>query len=189
MKDREFLKKIRTLQESGKKISLTEFPITIEDTKKTNVLTLIKESSILREDDNIQTVDPEEQREEENKFKDIVSKLVKFEPIRVHSENVEWSGHLIREKIDWNFSLDDTVGCYIYTTELIQLRDEVLEVLKKLRGYYDVWADEWSNRLTGGTSETEEVVSTEEEFTTEVEGGEEAGFGGEEAGFGGEAEF
>ena len=38
----------------------------------------------LEEEEEIQTVDPDEQREEESKFKDIVSKLVKFEPIKVH---------------------------------------------------------------------------------------------------------
>jgi hypothetical protein len=145
MNEREFLKKIRNLQESGKKIGLTEMPI-ITEKKEKSVIQLLMEN-------NIQTIEPDEQREEENKFKDIVSKLVKFNPIKVHTENVEWSGHLIRENIDWYFSLDDTIGCYIDTTELIQLRDETLEVLKKLRGYYDVWSDEWSNRLTGGSSE------------------------------------
>ena len=137
---------------------------------------------MLIKEEEIQTVEPDEQKDEENKFKDIVSKLVKFNPIKVHKENVEWSGHLIREKIDWTFSLDDTIGCYVYTTELIQLRDEVLEVLKKLRGYYDVWSDEWSSRLTGSeTQDSEKIqVDTEEggEFGAE-EGGE---FGTEEGG-------
>ncbi len=66
------------------------------------------------------------------------------------------------------------------------MRDEVLEVLKKLRGYYDVWADEWSSRLTGGAP-SEEDVEEGGEFGTE-EGGEfgaeEGGeFGAEEGGF------
>jgi hypothetical protein len=156
MDDREFLKKIRRIHESGNKIELTEFPFGVDKLEVKNkqeiLVRLIKESRSLNEED-IQTIEPDEQRDEESKFKDVVSKLVKFEPIKVHRENVEWSGHLIREKIDWYFSLDDTIGCYVDTTELIQLRDETLEVLKKLRGYYDVWSDEWSNRLTGGSAE------------------------------------
>ena len=144
MDDREFLNKIRKIQGSDNKISLTEMTVDSVtppfENKKKQLNRLLKESNLLNED--IQTLDAQEQKEEESKFKDIVSKLVKFEPIKVYPENVEWSGTLIREKIDWTFSLDDTVGCYIYTTELIQLRDEVLEVLKKLRGYYDVWADD-----------------------------------------------
>ena len=123
MDDRKFLDKIRRLQESNQKINVTDFPV---NNKKNVALLMESEASKLireSEEDEIQTVEPDEQREEESKFKDIVSKLVKFEPIKVHSENVEWSGHLIREKIDWYFSLDDTIGCYIDTTELIQLRN------------------------------------------------------------------
>lgn len=182
MDEREFLGKIRKLQESGKKINVTDFPV---NKRQKNMAQLMVEESeplqLLFEED-IQTLDPEEQREEENKFKDIVSKLVKFNPIKVHKENVEWSGHLIREKIDWTFSLDDTVGCYVYTTELIQLRDEVLEVLQKLRGYYDVWADDWGSRLTGGSSEDNTEVTNE---FGEEEGVEEEGFGSEETEEGG----
>tara|TARA_R110000823_G_scaffold284101_1_gene402229 strand:+ start:128 stop:685 length:558 start_codon:yes stop_codon:yes gene_type:complete len=185
MDNREFLNKIRRLQESGQKIGLTDFPVNNQ-----NNIALLMESKAqkLIKEEEIQTVEPDEQKDEENKFKDIVSKLVKFNPIKVHKENVEWSGHLIREKIDWTFSLDDTIGCYVYTTELIQLRDEVLEVLKKLRGYYDVWSDEWSGRLTGSALPDEESEfgaeegAEESEFGAE-EGTEEGGFGTEEGGF------
>lgn len=166
MDDRKFLQKIRKIQESGKKISLTE--------------TVVYGNKKLLKEDEIQTLQADEQREEENKFKDIVSKLVKFNPIKVHKENVEWSGHLIREKIDWYFSLDDTVGCYIDTTDLIQLRDETLEVLKKLRGYYDVWSDEWGGRLTGSESKEGDMGTEGGEMGTE---GGEASTGGE-SGFG-----
>lgn len=187
MDDRKFLNKIRRLQESGQKIGLTNLPV-----GKNHLMMLVEASQkpqyLLKEED-VQTIEPDEQRDEENKFKDIVSKLVKFEPIRVHAENVEWSGHLIREKIDWHFSLDDTIGCYVATTELIQLRDETLEVLKKLRGYYDVWSDEWSSRLTGVNPN--EGGEEETEFGGEETGTEEGGFGGETGGeeAGGEFEF
>jgi hypothetical protein len=173
MNDREFLKKIRKLHESGERIELTNFPV--------NSVGVISESknkfrNLLNEQD-IQTVEPDEQRDEESKFKDIVSKLVKFKPIKVHKENVEWSGYLIREKIDWYFSLDDTIGCYIDTTELIQLRDETLEVLKKLRGYYDVWSEEWSNRLTGGSADEENLEGEDGLSADEGDSQNQSGFG------------
>ena len=185
MNDREFLKKIRSLIDNGQKISVTEMSVgsenIITESKINQIKRLINENKSLIKEEEIQTIDPDEQREEESKFKDVVSKLVKFNPIKVHKENVEWSGHLIREKIDWYFSLDDTIGCYIDTTDLIQLRDETLETLKKLRGYYDVWSDEWSNRLTGGsageTESTEDLEMGGEEPTAEEGGEEEAGFG------------
>jgi hypothetical protein len=177
MNEREFLKKIRRLQESGQKIGLTDIPV--GHNSNNGLLNEHSNKKFLKEEDYIQTIDAEEQREEENKFKDIVSKLVKFRPIKVHKENVEWSGHLIREKIDWHFSLDDTVGCYIDTTDLIQLTDDTLEVLKKLRGYYDVWSDDWSSRLVGSPTDEE----GEEEVGFDTETGDEGGFGDEEGGF------
>ena len=170
MDERKFLEKIRRLQESGKVIGLTNFPVKGYGNKTGGLLNESEMSQGIEIGDGTQVVDKEEQRDEENKFKDIVSKLVKFNPIKVHPENVEWSGHLIREKIDWNFSLDDTIGCYIHTTELIQLRDETLQVLKKLRGYYDVWSDEWSSRLTGSSKEEAEKTEVEVDFNFEDDG-------------------
>lgn len=165
MNEREFLKKIRSLQESNTKIEEVSVEkirkILSENENNSYVGTQEVETS----NDEIETITPEEQREEENKFKDIVSKLCEFEMIKVHEQNVEWSGYLIREKIEWTFSLDDKVGCYIKTgrtgqTDFFQLIDENLEVIKKLRGFYDVWSDEWASRLTGSSGS----ASTENEF-------------------------
>ncbi len=196
MDERQFLDRIRKMKENGQKIGLTEMKTIEEDKKKiisewedagvSDVQLLAEETIDLDELDNVdvQNLDPDEQREEENNFKDTVSKLVKFEKVKVHRENVEWSGHLIREKIDWVFSLDDTIGCYIDTTDFTQLRDETLETLKKLRGYYDVWSDEWSGRLTGTpSSEEPEMEMPGEDIGMETPGGEEFGAeGGQEGG-------
>jgi len=170
MDERKFLAKIRRLQESGERISLTELPVKKEETKS-----VISESKYNLNENEIQTIEADEQRDEENKFRDTVSNLVKFQPIKVHKENVEWSGYLVREKIQWNYSLSESTGCYIQSvgednvSSSIQLTDDTLEVIKKLRGYYDVWSDEWSARLTGG--------SAEENATEEGSGEEAGGFG------------
>jgi hypothetical protein len=167
MDERKFLSKIRKLQESGEKIGLTEFPSKLKDGDKF----LMSENKIILKEDDVQTVEPDEQRDEENKFRDTVTNLVKFQPIKVHKENVVWSGYLVREKIRWNYSLDESVGCYIQsmgeddTSSSIQLTDETLTVIKKIRGYYDVWSEEWASRLTGGSAE-----ETGEEGTTGGEG-------------------
>lgn len=161
---RELLGKIRKLQNENQQISLTSFA----DGKK--VITENK-SRLLKEED-FQEVTPDEQREEENKFKDTVSKLVKFDKMKVYRQNVEWSGMLVREKIKWVFSLNENNGCYISieSEDMLQLTLEVIETLKKLNGYYSVWSDEWSSRLTGTPTEGGE------EGTTETEGGTETGF-------------
>jgi hypothetical protein len=160
---RELLGRIRKLQNENQQIGLTSFA----DGKK-----IIKEQNIrLLKEEEFQDITPEEQREEENKFKDTVSKLVKFEKMKVYRQNVEWSGQLVREKIKWVFSLNESNGCYISieSQDMLQLTMEVIETLKKLKGYYDVWSDEWSARLTGTTTE---------------EGGEEGGTEVPEGGFG-----
>jgi hypothetical protein len=167
MDNRKFLDKIRKLQDSGKKIGLTEIGV--------NTNNLINESRnkfLLTEEE--QTIQPDEQKEEENKFKDIVSKLVKFEPIVVYPENVTWEGMLVREKIKWVFSLDETNGCYISIegSDMLQLTMDSVDTLKKLRSYYEVWSDEWSSRLTGAKQSEE---STEEPMGGEEPVGDELG--------------
>lgn len=172
MDDRKFLQKIRQLQESGKKIGLTELPL--EGRKKLNENL---DRKLLSEEDS-QTLEPSEQQSEEKAFKDKVSQLVKFEPIEVHKENVEWQGNLIREKIQWTFSLDDKVGCYIQSMSddgeivPIQLTDDIIDTIRRLRVYYDIWSETWASRLTGGEKEegTEETPELGGE-TTGTEGG------------------
>ena len=171
MDDRKFLEKIRRLQESGQKIELTQFP-----TQNDKFLLENKTKRFLLENE-VQNLQPSEQQEEEAAFKDKVSQLVKFEPITVHKENVEWQGNLIREKIQWNFSLDEKVGCYIQSLnddgELtpIQLTDDTIQTIRQLRVYYDVWSDKWASRLTGGKQEEEITPETGEATAETGEGG------------------
>ena len=75
--------------------------------------------------------------------------------MKVYRQNVEWSGELVREKVRWVFSLNESNGCYISieSEDMLQLTMDVIETFKKLKGYYDVWSDEWSTRLTGKPTE------------------------------------
>ena len=221
MDSREFLNKIRKMQESGQSIKLTEmkdidankdngksklmeniykFPVITEgniteveqtrvmqfdlknsgdikalqqmldkgvDSKKITVGTdgtiQISEARRLfeneefnnyEEDEEGQDISPDEQREEENAFKGKVSQLVEFEKIKVFTKTVTWSGRLVREGINWSYTLDDKIGCFISTNDddTLQLTDDMLTVIKDIRAYYDIWSDEWSSRLTGGPS-------------------------------------
>jgi hypothetical protein len=151
---RDLLGKIRKLQNENLQIELTTFG----DGKK--VITEQK-GRLLKEED-FQEITADEQREEENKFKDTVSKLVKFDKMKVYKQNVEWSGELVREKIKWVYSLNENNGCYISiaSEDMLQLTMEVIETLKKVKGYYDVWSDEWGARLTGTPTEGGEGEGT-----------------------------
>jgi len=168
---RDLLGKIRKLQNENQQISLN----TINDGKK-----IITEQKVrLLKEEDFQEITPDEQREEENKFKDTVSKLVKFQKMKVYRQNVEWSGELVREKIKWVFSLNENNGCYvsIESEDMLQLTMEVIETLKKLKGYYDVWSDEWSARLTGSPTEGGGEEGTAAPETPPAGGEAEGGFG------------
>jgi len=175
---RDLLGKIRKLQNENQQIGLTnsgDVKRLIEEQRNKSSFGLLREFEF-------QEVTPDEQREEENKFKDTVSKLVKFEKMKVYKQNVEWSGELVREKVRWVYSLNETNGCFISieTEDMLQLTIEVIETLKKLKGYYDVWSDEWGARLTGTPTEDGGGEGTAAPMKGEEAGGQEAageGFG------------
>jgi len=112
-----------------------------------------------------------ELKEEEDKFRQTVHNRVKFNAFKLYpdSQNVEWSGEFTDNRIEWNYSLDDSQGVYI-SCELTQLREDTLKVLQKLSGYYKTWSDEWATRIA-------EEYKPEEDMSTEepTEGGFEPG--------------
>ena len=65
MDEREFLKKIRTLQESNNKISLTDFPVNRVKNKKNNIALLMESEASLLLKEDVQTLEAQEQKEEE----------------------------------------------------------------------------------------------------------------------------
>tara|TARA_B100000579_G_C22842190_1_gene862194 strand:- start:3306 stop:3800 length:495 start_codon:yes stop_codon:yes gene_type:complete len=123
-------------------------------------------TNIIKEEEG-RELTPEEQKREEEDFRRAVSDRVKFGKIKIYESGglpkVEWMGELIRERMEWVFSLDDTVGCYI-SADLLQLRDETLKTLEKLRAYYDGWAKKWSEETSTEFEEMEETDEEESDF-------------------------
>ena len=64
--------------------------------------------------------------DEMQKFREAVTTTVEFGIFKPYSDNVEFNGELLSERIKWVFSLDSTVGCYI-TCEQTQLNDETVK--------------------------------------------------------------
>ena len=165
---RDLLNKVRKLQEGNTPISTLQSDdikkLLQEQKKPRGMWEILREEEVEIETttEEAQEVTSDEQREEENKFKDTVSKLVKFDKIKVYRQNVEWSGVLVRESVKWVYSLNENNGCYITidNEDMLQLTNEVIETFKKIRGYYDVWSDEWSARLTGTPTEDGEGLGT-----------------------------
>ena len=114
----------------------------------------------------VRELDTDELKEEEDKFRQTVHNRVEFNKFKLYpkSQNVEFGGKFTDSRIEWFYSLDDSTGVYI-TTDMLQLRDETLEVIKKLVGYYKAWSDEWANRIA-----EEYNTSISNEDVEEVEG-------------------
>lgn len=130
-------------------------------TSKKVLMTEAKQPDVI----NLNETDPDTIKNEEKKFREVISPRTKFNNFMVYPKtgNVEWSGEFQDTKIQWFYSLDDTRGVYI-TTELLRLDDATFNVIKKLIGFYDNWADEWANKIA------DEYKSVEEPQENEVEG-------------------
>lgn len=92
---------------------------------------------------------PDEKKSFENsidEFNNEVTNMVNFNILSVTDENVEWTGTLMQERLQFNYSLDNQNGCYISTNNL-QLTDETITILNKLVMNYKKWSNVWSNIL------------------------------------------
>ena len=132
-------------------------------TSKKVLMTEAKQPDVI----NLNETDPDTIKNEEKKFREVISPRTKFNNFMVYPKtgNVEWSGEFQDTKIQWFYSLDDTRGVYI-TTELLRLDDATFNVIKKLIGFYDNWADEWANKIADEYKSVEEPQENEVESDT-----------------------
>jgi hypothetical protein len=80
-------------------------------------------------------------------FIDNITDLVEFKILNISSANIEWVGDLTQENIEWVYSLDEQNGCYI-SANMLQLTDETLELINKLKQNYKEWASTWGRILS-----------------------------------------
>jgi hypothetical protein len=96
-------------------------------------------------------VEPSEDdyKEEIGSFKSQITQLVDFTTFKVYPEvdNVIFGG-LLKEYVgfEWQFSLDTKDGLFI-TTNNVQLSEDLLLILKKLKVYYDKWKEKWAEKI------------------------------------------
>jgi len=87
--------------------------------------------------------------EEQAGFRDAVSPRVDFTGFKVYpnTKNVVFSGKFENMgELEWQFTLEDADGLYI-SAENVPISDDAITTLKKLKGYYDNWADDWAQKL------------------------------------------
>ena len=118
------------------------------------MLSTIRKKATLNENFNSNSGDEEELTsselsEEQKNFRDTVSPRVDFTGFKVYpkNKNVVFSGRFENlGGLEWEFTLEDANGLYI-TANNVPFSDDVIDTIKKLKGYYDNWADEWAQKL------------------------------------------
>lgn len=81
-----------------------------------------------------------------DEFIEEVSDLVDFNTLNVYPNNVEWSGKLIDEDIDFIFTIGEDSGVYI-NGQLIKLDDDFMTTINKLQQYYQKFKSKWGKVL------------------------------------------
>lgn len=81
-----------------------------------------------------------------NEFVGEVSDLAEFNQLNVYPNLVEWSGKLIEFDIDFIFTLGEENGIYI-KGEMINTDDDFLEMIQKLKTYYEKFKSKWAKVL------------------------------------------
>ena len=81
-----------------------------------------------------------------DEFVEEVSDLVDFNTLNVYPNNVEWSGKLIDEDIDFIFTIGEDSGVYI-NGQMIKLDDDFMTTINKLQQYYQKFKSKWGRVL------------------------------------------
>lgn len=92
-----------------------------------------------------------------NEFVEQVSDLVDFNKLNVYPNNVEWSGRIIDFDLDFFFTIGEENGVYI-NGEMLKTDDEFLEMINKLKIFYEKFKSKWAKVLASRkqTTNTEE---------------------------------
>ena len=81
-----------------------------------------------------------------DEFVEEVSDLVDFNTLNVYPNNVDWSGKIIDEDIDFTFTIGENSGIYI-DGSMIKVDEDFLEVLNKLQQFYQKFKSKWGKVL------------------------------------------
>jgi hypothetical protein len=79
-------------------------------------------------------------------FIEQVSDLVDYRPLQLYRNNVEWGGRLIKEDLDFFFSLGESNGVFI-TGNMVRVDNDFVETIEKLRSFYDIFSAKWAKVL------------------------------------------
>lgn len=82
-------------------------------------------------------------QESMDEFVNEVAEIVDFNKLNLYPSNVEWSGKITEYDVEFFFSIGETNGVYINGT-MMQIDDDFLEMIQKLKSYYEKFKTKWS---------------------------------------------
>ena len=87
-----------------------------------------------------------------DEFVDEVSVLVDFNTLNVYPNNVDWSGKVIDQDIEFTFTIGEDSGIYI-NGDMIKVDKSFIEFAQKLNSYYEKFKSKWVS-IIGTRKET-----------------------------------
>ena len=106
-------------------------------------------------DTDITTDDKLAFQETMDEFVEEVSDLVDFNTLNVYPNNVDWSGKIIDEDIDFTFTIGEDSGIYI-NGDMVKVDNDFLDLINKLQQYYQKFKSKWS-RILASRKKTRET--------------------------------
>lgn len=99
-----------------------------------------------RQELDITTEDKLAFQETMDEFVEEVSDLVDFNELNVYKNNVEWSGKVIDEDLEFIFTIGEDSGIYI-NGQMVKVDQEFLELINKLQQFYQKFKSRWGKVL------------------------------------------
>ena len=81
-----------------------------------------------------------------DEFVDEVSDLVDFNTLNVYPNNVDWSGKVVDQDIEFTFTIGEDSGIYI-NGDMIKVDADFLEMLNNLQQFYQKFKSKWGKVL------------------------------------------
>ena len=99
-----------------------------------------------RSDLDITTDDKVAFQETMDEFVEEVSDLVDFNILNVYPNNVEWSGKVIDEDLEFIFTIGEDSGIYI-NGQMAKVDQDFLDMINKLQQFYQKFKSKWGKVL------------------------------------------
>jgi len=106
---------------------------------------------------DLDITDEEKQNFQEtmDEFVDQVSDLVDYNALHLYTDNIEWSGKLVKFDLEFFYTLGENNGVYL-NGQMTKVDDEFIGMIQKLRSYYKIFSSKWAKLVANRkTTETE----------------------------------